>query len=573
MPNAAVVECYATLVEAFNTLRSDGSRHRGADYKRSAGQPVVAYEECTVVDSDLYSSYIGYSVVARRKRDGKYIGWAHLRKGTRPNNGTVLKAGDQVGLVAGWGDSPGSSWSGPHIHTTEGDTAQHIYYGQNTDPVPDITAAKSGTAGGGATPVVNYHWREMSKAAMLALQKVLNKRKIYGGVAGGTGPEDGDFGPNSVKGVQKLYIDLGYLPGDYDIDGVPHNLDQEAPSNYGFAMQKFADRAGYSKVGKMDGLPGPLTSEYVVKAAEALLSPTTPTPDPTPKPTPIPVLPPAGEGFIFMPDLGTSQSAFDFAEYTAAGGNWVALKMGGGNASDSPYTAPAYVDQWTRAIAKGCRIVHYWFNGRKNGVTPESSADYFAANSKFKPGDVVAIDVEDETDTATTHWTPAEAVRFALRLQVHYPGVKGLIYASDSVLDRDDWAPLKALGWEAWNASWGANTGDPSGTPPTSDEFTETMVWQYTSKEKVPGNYTKRSDGTKVYGDTDGNIARADLFDKLGWVKPTLPDPEEPTDPTPTPIPDTVEKMLLQMQGQLAVLGAAVEAVPNKVWEPVRTGA
>lgn len=555
MVNAAVAECYATLVEGFNTLRVNGTRHRGADYRRAAGQPVVAYEKCIVVNSDFYSEVLGYCLVAKRVRDGRMIGWAHLRKGTRPANGTVLEPGDRVGLVAGWGENPGSAWFGPHIHTTEDDGADwtHIYQGQNSDPVPDITAAVKGTTPGTGGGVINYSWYEISPAAQLALQKLLNHRKIYGGIRGGTGPEDSKFGPNSVKGVQLLFKDLGLLPADYEIDGIPHNEDQNAPSNYGYAMQKFANRAGYAKAGgKEDGLPAGMTSEYVVKAANAMLAVTQPTPTPEPIPVPpvlVPIFPPAREGFVFFPDLGTSQSTFDFVEYRSKGGAWAALKMGGANASDSPYTAPAYRDQVSRALAQNIKLIHYWFNGAKNGLTPEACADYFHDNSRFAPGHVMAVDVEDEIIKGvveTKAWTPDEVVRYIKRARVHYPGVKGLVYASDSVLDNPEWQKVWDLGWEPWNASWGDNDGDPNTMPETSAPIT---VWQYTSKEKVPGNY-RLVNGVKVYGETDGNLGRADLFTRLGWVVPTEPEPEpEPEVPGQT---TAVLKDFLEEVGSLA---------------------
>src|SRR5205085_143694 len=99
MVNAAVVECYKTLVDPFGSVNAaHPNPHRGADYKATAGSTVVAYEECTVINSSKYSSVLGFYLVAKRKRDGKYIGWAHLVKGTRPNDGDVLKPGDKVGL-------------------------------------------------------------------------------------------------------------------------------------------------------------------------------------------------------------------------------------------------------------------------------------------------------------------------------------------------------------------------------------------------------------------------------------------------------------------------------------------
>jgi hypothetical protein len=548
MANAAVVECYATLTDPFNSTAGRPSPHRGADYRRGAGQAVVAYEECVVTNSDIYSSFLGYCVTATRVRDGRAIGWAHLKVGTRPATGTRLYPGDQVGIVAGWGENPGSAWSGPHIHTTEddGNDWEHIWSGQNSDPAPDIQAARNGTAGGGGatTPgLVNYHWYGLTKEAMTAMQQLGKRLGIYG-VLYGNGTVDGDFGENSVKTWQELGKRWGYLPGDYEVDGIPHNLDQEAPSNYGYFLQKWAfDKAGYP--GLQDGLPAGLTSEYLVKAVAQVNAELdgTPTPPVTPPVTPpavvIPVFPPAPEGYFFLPDLGSSQGGFDFQEYFSKGGKYAGLKMGGGNASDSPYIAPRYKDQFDRAVAAGLlALIHYWFNGRENGLTPEASADFFNDNSNFRPGDIAAMDIEREDDTDTDPWTVDEAVRYVIQLRKHYPGVKGLFYLSLSLYNAFDWSPLEDLGWLPWIASWGRNSGDPEPTAnPTGDE----ILWQYTSEELVPGNY---SGNPKVYQRTDGNLARNDLFEKLGWVVPTQPDPG--TDPDPDPVPtDLVSKAFL----------------------------
>ena len=55
---AAVRDCYAVLVDPFGSTAGRDTPHRGADYRRTGGQVVVAYEKCTVVNSDLKSSFL-----------------------------------------------------------------------------------------------------------------------------------------------------------------------------------------------------------------------------------------------------------------------------------------------------------------------------------------------------------------------------------------------------------------------------------------------------------------------------------------------------------------------------------
>jgi len=561
MVNEEVAECYAVMVEKFGSMINRPSAHRGADYRRAAGKTIVAYETCTVVNSDFYSKILGYSLVAKRHRDGKYIGWAHLVKGTRPGNGTVLNPGNSCGIVAGYGDDHGSAWSGPHIHTTEGSTENHIYSGQNTDPAPDIAAAVSGgsvSAGGNLTAIINFHWYKLTPEAMGALQNMMNVLNIYGGVDGGRGPVDNDFGEQSVKGMQELGKRWGFLAADYEVDGVPHNPDQNAPSNYGFFLQKWVkDKVGYS--GLEDGLPAGLTSASLVEAANKVISEVTsevviappviipPVIIPPVVNVTIPAIPSAPEGFVFLPDLGSSQGDFDFAEYASVGGRHVGLKFGGGNASDSPYIAPRYVDQLSRARAQELKLIHYWFNGNKNGLTPETSADYFAENIDLKLGEIVALDVENETATKTTAWTPNEVVRYIKQLRTYFPGINGLVYMSDGLADLGDWEEVVDLGWELWSASWGGNNGEP-GTPPTTDDWSVFTVWQYTSVETVAGNY---SGNPKVYRDTDGNLAKVDTWTRLGWTVPVVIEPEP--EPEINQGDNLVVKAFLESLGLLAV--------------------
>lgn len=181
---------------------------------------------------------------------------------------------------------------------------------------------------------------------------------------------------------------------------------------------------------------------------------------------------------------------------------------------------------------------------------PESSADYFALHTDLREGEIVAIDIEDETATNTVHWSPSEAVRFIRQLRTHFPAINGLVYMSDSVADSDNWTEVKNLGWELWSASWGANDGNP-GMPPTSDEYTTFTAWQYTSEELVPGNY---SGNPKVYRRTDGNMTSKNTWNRLGWKTPiVVPKPE----PEPEPVDDLTKKVMKNYLEDTAKLAAS----------------
>lgn len=512
------LDCCAA--DVFGATEGRPNPHRGQDV--TPGGPNYPSWVNGVVAYSGYQDCLGNVVVVRNDDDGYFVGISHLAS-------RAVSEGQRVSIGTGQGPlgNTGSCSFGRHGHVTVSPSSPYPWTGPVIDPV---AYAREGAGGG----EIDYHWYGLTGQAMYDLQRMMNVLQIYGGVDGGTGPEDSDFGERSVKGMQELGKRWGYLAGDYLVDGIPHNADKEAPSNYGYFLQQWArDKAGYD--GLQDGLPAAYTSEYLSKAANIVIAEVTggggnPTPEP-PKPTPIPDLPLSPAGYLFMPDLGTTQGSFDFAEYAAKGGLWVALKMGGSNASDSPYVAPAYLDQLNRARTVGMRLVHYWFNGDANGVTPTQAAEFFFANSPFLQGDVIALDIEDEDDTGTKAWTPAKAMEFARAVDSLRPGLRGLLYMSDSLADREEWDELVAYGWKLWSASWGDNDGDPN-EPPVTDDWPEYLVWQYTSNETVPGNYVVEN-GVKVYpARTDGNLARSDLFDLLGWVKRD-PDPGPGPDPEP----------------------------------------
>jgi hypothetical protein len=118
--------------------------HRGQDFPNAAGTPVPAWEGGKVVLIQ-YSPFLG-TVVVLELNDGKYAGYAHLKAGPPVKMFQVIPAGGTVGVVAGKGDNPGSSWGGPHLHTTLGGTVLAVFAGAVSDPLPRIQNAKAGTA-------------------------------------------------------------------------------------------------------------------------------------------------------------------------------------------------------------------------------------------------------------------------------------------------------------------------------------------------------------------------------------------------------------------------------------------
>jgi len=155
---SALSDCYATLTTPFGVLGEyyDALGHRGADYKRSEHQAIVAYDDM-IVEYVGHSTGLGTVIGLRRLTIGGYAGYAHTIAPAPV--GRFIAKGSTLAQVAGPNDDPGTLWSGPHIHTTESwISAINAALGIRplNDPAPAIARAlgsSSSTAGGGTTPI------------------------------------------------------------------------------------------------------------------------------------------------------------------------------------------------------------------------------------------------------------------------------------------------------------------------------------------------------------------------------------------------------------------------------------
>lgn len=169
---SALATCYGTLVTPFGVkgiFYDPIVGHRGADYRRSAGQPVLAYE-AGVIDVRSRNSGLG-GVVGMTLDAGGGAGWAHIVNG--PPVGTRVRRGDVVGYVAGWGDDHGTLWDGPHIHTTRANSAWSAAFGIPPlyDPAPVIARViSSSTVAGDATEIIKKLEQKEQRMRVIKIQ-------------------------------------------------------------------------------------------------------------------------------------------------------------------------------------------------------------------------------------------------------------------------------------------------------------------------------------------------------------------------------------------------------------------
>lgn len=131
--------------------------HGGTDYYSDSNDSVLAYEDGVVGYTG--STGWGGGVVGMKMDAGGYAGWAHLDP-IAVSVDQRVKAGDVIGYTAPRGGNHGTSWTGPHIHTTlstQSSMAAALGYRPLQDPAPRIAAALNQTTVGGI-PMFAPYW-------------------------------------------------------------------------------------------------------------------------------------------------------------------------------------------------------------------------------------------------------------------------------------------------------------------------------------------------------------------------------------------------------------------------------
>ena len=419
----------------------------------------------------------------------------------------TVKGMQQIAAGAGYGGPIDGEW-GPNS-----DAGLNKWLTQNIASTVPSAPASGGGGGGGE------YGDAIPASVQKKFQQLLTNKGLYSGLV------DGAWGPLSWTAIQTYMTQQGVYDGPADGD----------PGTFSYqGLQKLAAKGGYT--GPADGVLGPKSLEGLDTFLSAELAG-----GGVVTPPPVVVIPPTGaaiptlpNGYIFGIDIASSQKGINLSEFKQKGGSFAIIKQGGGNASDSPYIAPQYVTQLAAARAAGLPVGHYWFNGAKNGLTPTTSARFFANHISLQEGDLVALDIESETDTGTAAYTPAEAMEFVTEFQKVFPEVKILLYMSVSVVraNASGWSAAVAKGLPLWLAMYNQNDGNIGSLPTNFSPWPEFAIWQYSSVVKVPGGV----------GSTDANIAKADLLTKYGYKKaPVVVIPDPPVvipDPPVIVIPD-----------------------------------
>lgn len=228
--------------DAFGDTAGRSRPHGGTDLARLE---LLAWENLKVVDSDPTYSSLGHIMVLQAD-DGMRFGIAHCRKGTRAENDALVKPGGSLAIAANGPTSlaqsnanfPGLEWAGRHFHITMSTGDPFGARDGLLDARPRILAL----ARGESIPVPGGSWafNQPSSDMQARIQQALKNRGRY------SGPVDGVWGPNTIKGIQATAANVGY---DGAIDGAPG-------SNTCYYVQVYAQRFGDYK-GPIDRVLGP----------------------------------------------------------------------------------------------------------------------------------------------------------------------------------------------------------------------------------------------------------------------------------------------------------------------------
>lgn len=197
-------------------------------------------------------------------------------------------------------------------------------------------------------------------------------------------------------------------------------------------------------------------------------------------------------------DWGQVANSYGFAIVKATGGTF--------------YANPNYAAQLAGARAAGLGVGAYHFahEGENPGAGPEAEADYFLAHLDWRPGEVVALDIEDMgVGGDLSDW----ALRWLRRVEAAL-GIKPLLYSFPNYIETRGLGTTELAAYPLWFAYY--KTPYAMGAwPATPGQWPRITIWQWSGGTAVPG----------IPNDTDDNIfeGTADDWRALGTPQGAAP--------------------------------------------------
>lgn len=178
-------------------------------------------------------------------------------------------------------------------------------------------------------------------------------------------------------------------------------------------------------------------------------------------------------------------------------GVFVAATSGDGG---SLFVQSTFSEDVANARAAGKALGFYHFNGAQSAA---ASAEAFWAAIKpyWRPGDLVALDIESynggKSPAESTGWAMAFAVRLSQLVGVTIAALRLGIYGNRSDMGRAGWGALERVGCWLWLAAPG---GYPENTP--IGEWSHWTILQYSSSGNVD-----RDESESTFAQIAGTLA------------------------------------------------------------------
>jgi lysozyme len=198
-------------------------------------------------------------------------------------------------------------------------------------------------------------------------------------------------------------------------------------------------------------------------------------------------------------DLSHHNASVDFAQLAAAGIVGVLHKATQG----ASYVDPLYASRQTQARQAGLRWGAYHFG---DGSDVPAQAGHFLAGANPAAGDLLALDVEQNTQGSSMTLSQAEAfVQFVFQRTGRWPGVYGGSYLKQLLGS----STTSALG-NCW--LW---ISEYASAPVIAPLWPQWTLWQYTDGTLGPGPHSIAG-----VGNCDRDLYNGDLAGLQGWWLP-----------------------------------------------------
>ena len=172
--------------------------------------------------------------------------------------------------------------------------------------------------------------------------------------------------------------------------------------------------------------------------------------------------------------------------------DFVIIKATGGTG----YVNPDCDRAFHQAVASGKKVAIYHFANDGYNGTAEEEADFFLKNVQGYIGKAMLILDWEAENQADVGW----AKRW-LDIVYQRTGVKPLFYTYTNIINRYDFSPIANADYGLWIANYPSDApqGYSQPTPPISNGFPFTVMYQYTSNGQLPG-WNGRLDLNVFYG-------------------------------------------------------------------------